>query len=287
MGCVVLGCTSTPALAIQTRAEQKPEVVGVIGSCKGSITGFKLSRAGQKGQPVKVLMPLWEGDQITAQGSSVLTIAYTDRTTEEIEKKKSPFTVKAQGDPVNLGDNVWRLLSWTYRLQEPLGAAGTRGKDERLGWMVPGVSAGSAHVVRSERRLGVAWKGGKGPYRVMIRASDGKTLLDERAKDRELLSVKPLKLSSGRYKVLIIDAKRKQLKGSFTVVEPSVLPVTEAAPAWFPKGAARAFRAQELASEEEYRWCYEAYLSLIGVEEDFGEEGKGSWPARLRQEICY
>ncbi len=289
LGCIALGCVSAPVLVTQARAGQKQqEVVGVIESCKGSIAGFKLTRAGQKGLPVKVLMLVLEGDQITAHGSGVLTVRYTDGATEVIEKKQPNFTAKLSGKPVKLTDNLLKLFRWTDKIQATLGSLGTRGEggNEQLRWSVSVLSKGLAQVVRDERRLGVAWGGGKGPYHVIIKAPGGEILLDERTNDREVLPIEPRKLSSGRHQVLLADAQGKQLEGSFTVVEPSGLPVIEPAPEWPGRGAARAFRASELASKEDQRWCYEAYLSLIGLEEDFGAEGKDSWPAHLRRNIC-
>jgi hypothetical protein len=110
LGCVVIGCVSVPVLAIQARAEHNQvEIVGVIGKYQGNITDFKFSRAGQKGQAVKVLMPLQEGDQITAQADNrVLTIFYTDATTKEIRKENSPFPVEAHGRTVSLGGKLLR-----------------------------------------------------------------------------------------------------------------------------------------------------------------------------------
>jgi hypothetical protein len=291
LGCVALGCVFAPVLVTQAPAGQtQGQVVGVIESCKGSISGFKLTHAGQKGLPVKVLMRLWEGDQITAHGSGVLTVRYTDGTTEVIGKQKPHFTAELKGQPVRLADNLLKLFRWTDKIQSALGSLGTRNeskdRNEPLRWSVSVLSKGAAQVVRDERRLGVAWEGGKGPFHVTVKASGGEILLDERTKDREVLPIEPRKLSSGTYQVLLADTEKKQLEGSFTVVEPSVLPVIAPAPEWLGRGPARAFRASELASKEDQRWCYEAYLSLIGLEEDFEAEGKDSWPAHLRRNIC-
>jgi hypothetical protein len=264
-------------------------MAGLIDAIAGAADGYVLSRADQT-LPVGLLLPVLEGDEISVrQEGGVLTIRYTDGHTDEITKANSPFRVKLHGRPVALSDKLLGLLRWTGEKRTPLGPAGARGGSESdpPAWLFPGLKDGSARVVRGERRLGLAWDDGKSPYRVTVKGPDGAALLEANVGSVEVLTIEPRKLAPGRHEASVEDAEGRRLSGAFTVVEAGTAPAAgDEPPAWLGAGVARAIRARELAEKDGGAWCYEAYLSLIGVEKDFGLESHAALVKRLRREIC-
>jgi hypothetical protein len=270
----------TPARAEQTLARH----VGSVHAYSGKGSDFVLKRAGQT-VPVRLLLPLEEGDEITTPKDGVLVIRYTDGSEDKVTQERPPFRVTAHGRPVALSDKALVVLEraglWASKKQESMRPAVGRRDTDPLAWLIPGLSDGSARVVRGDRRLGLAWKGGKGPFRVTIKGADGRTLLDAKVKPSEVGTIEPRKLEPGQHDVILEAADGKRLEGRFIVVEAGAAPPAEAElQTWLAPGWAGAVAARSLA-EQDRAWCYEAYLALIGAE-------KNDFPLaeRLRQEIC-
>ena len=128
---------------------------------------------------------------------------------------------------------------------------------------------GGIKLKAGKRKLHLAWYGGKGPFKVTV-SKDGKPLLPQTSKTREIVLNKLTLVKGQNYQVQITDAKKQSTTGRFTVVA-NLRQVLSSAEARAIKQSGLPAKKQQnlltawLANYEDGKWKFEAYQMVANT----------------------
>lgn len=181
-------------------------------------------------------MPLQVGDKITIRKpthkfeqfrdkENFITLALDDgnfKTLKYADTQKQAYTITASYSPNMVTNIMNNLYKWFNRLWKndiqtvefhiQGNEATTRPIFMRL------FKRNNAKLIAGERRLHLAWYGGKPPYRVQVSKIGAKTWWNENNIVNTKITLKKQFITAGCYKVVVSDAQGKKVIGKFTAV---------------------------------------------------------------------
>jgi hypothetical protein len=167
--------------------------------------GTAIRRGGEE-LPPRLLMPLYEGDEVFLRAAGSRIVLETEAGVET-DVTGAGVLYQVKGDAA-AGGGFWSMLG---AVAEAVGGGEgdiapdnmmTRETDDVIS--VPMAIRGSNHVVGDERPVWISWRGGKAPYRVSV-SSGGSVEVHEGIGVEEFSFPLP-STSAGRVKVAIEDA---------------------------------------------------------------------------------
>jgi hypothetical protein len=253
-------------------------VVGWIDDFEGEPNNYSLIRGSQP-LPVEFFTPLQNGDKVRAlHAQHRIILKFGDKTRVEVTQKNSPHIVKAIGKVPSKFDHLltWvgeSITSWYRKEKEVEERISTHTKGDAYSDVLPDIklltvpkrSDKKMQVTVGMKPLYLAWAGGTPPYNLEIKRHK-KTLVSLKGlSTRRIHSLKCLLLQRGDYRVILRDAKQKQLAYTFTVVANKPPYPPELQNANLPDLTRLTLQAAWLAAQEKGIWAFEAYQSVAPI----------------------
>ncbi len=142
-------------------------------------------RSGRELAP-KLMMPLYDGDVVFLRDqASRVTVEVGDGDRVEIGGGHSRYEIKGE---IATGDDAWAIIS---AITEILGGEDTEQVPENMvakgvggALKLPMAVPGPNFLMRGERKLWLAWTGGKAPFKVIVEV-DGRARVFDAIRERE------------------------------------------------------------------------------------------------------
>lgn len=239
--------------------------------------------------PVTFNMSLINGDVVVVnEPSATLGIRFVDSRDVSISKANSPYRIESRATKPEVTSNFLLTLWSNVTKAQTAGSRSTSTRDtasaqtvwanpdtQPLALRLPGLSDATAQIAAGERHLMLRWEGGKPPFRVQVRAADGKLLCDEAGIPSRVLAIRShtVALPPGRYGVRISDSADAAVNGGFAAVANAPVAVVAVNAGDDPAASVTDAATRFLEKNDHPSHYYEAYLTL------YDALGKGWEPA--------
>lgn len=186
-----------------------------VAEIKGNPQAIEIRRNG-KTQPPERFMALKEGDVIRVSADKTsLTLLKDDRTTNELNRSNTPYTVPQLNQTQSAVDKVFKWLTTTLAQESKKKPSETftRSGNKKLSSnnqkiMLLGINPhGDNWVTLQSQSLDVTWKGGQPPFTIRL-LDEQNTILEEQRTQEYTTMLDNKKLQVGkRYRVEVSDAQ--------------------------------------------------------------------------------
>jgi hypothetical protein len=193
--------------------------VGWVDDFDGVPQDYELIRKGCL-LPIKFLMPLYVGDQVTVLQNDVnLKIGMGERTHKIIWKKDGPFVIEPIGKPPTIAENV---MSWVGQWLTGLVFG------EATSSVAMMTRSGKSHIIsplllneknwfeEGNRPFYFSWKGGAPPYTILIRTNEKPFFSREKIADPKIFEPF-LDFQPGLYEIVVSDTEGYHFQSSIYV----------------------------------------------------------------------
>jgi hypothetical protein len=205
--------------------------------------------------PPKVWMPLQAGDIVfTRDAASTVTIDMAEGGRVEVKGAKQRFTISGSGS----GDDSWGILT---QIAELFGSE--EGEDAPTNLIAKGDGSldapmavrGQNFILRDERPLWIAWRGGKAPYAITIDADGARRSLG-RTTETQVENALP-KTGKNRFVFIVEDSLGKRVQIVFRFRKSAPRAPAELIEQAERHGASEAVLAGWLAAQDDGAWRFE------------------------------
>jgi hypothetical protein len=216
--------------------------------------------------PPKVWMPLQVGDIVfTRDAASTVTIDMAEGGRVEVTGAKQRFTVSQHGS----GDDSWGILT---QIAELFGSEEREDAPTNLiargdgSLDAPMAVRGQNFILRDERPLWIAWRGGKAPYAISIDADGARRSLG-RTTETQVESALP-KTGKNRFVFIVEDSLGKRVQIIFRFRKSAPHASAELIEQAERHGASEAVLAGWLAAQDDGAWRFEVARVLRAMPRD-------------------
>lgn len=234
--------------------------VGKVVAIDGPSRDYLVLRKG-KSVPVTFNMGLLIGDVVSVLAANYsIHILYVDGKEETIAASNSPVRMLPRAQTGRRPENYVRALWDDVTKAHDEGLASHSIRDgRRLALDMPELRSRSARIVAGDRHFMLQWIGGRGPYRVIVRDAQNRSIIDEAGLPTRQLVItsRTTALQPGSYSIEV-STPGTAITGGFTATAQGI--PAEKLEAIEPQDAVDA--AAALVETGDRTWYYEAYLRL-------------------------
>jgi hypothetical protein len=221
--------------------------------------GTAVIRQGEELRP-QLWMPIFQGDTVFIRDSAssvVLDMAKDGRI--ELAGVEQRLTIGENGS----GDSAWEIVTQIAEL-----FSGEEGEDTPTNLIskgdeslsVPMAVHGLNFIVRDNRPIWIAWRGGKAPYNLALDIDDGRQLLGSTAANEAEIGIPDS--ATDRFAVLIEDSLGKRVRVALALREDTPEMPGDVAKSAAARSAGQAVKAGWLAAQDDGAWRLEAARGL-------------------------
>ena len=254
--------------AMQSAAPAQPvRVAAYVVGFDRPLAAYGISRAMRPPVQLVFNQSLVNGDVIMVRDpSATLMIRYVDRRVVIVNARMSPYRVWSDASEPSVAGNTRRSV-WdgvTRAADSGMRSTNTRGDDGTpLRLLIPGLSNGRARIASGARHFGLEWRGGEGPFRLVVSTGSGTVLADEVniATRGVTIARRFVQFGEGNFIVTLTDGKGATATGRFSAASSGLPPAPDptSVPASFDGAARDVMTCGAMVEADRSQFALEAY----------------------------